>query len=52
MVWFLSSDEEIGYAYDWIRQKQKRKLEDLKKAAKIQKKVKKLTKKNKVLKRK
>ena len=49
MVWFLSSGG--GYAYDVIRRKQKR-IEDLKKAAKIKKKVKKLTKKHKVLKRK
>ena len=45
-------DSDTGYVYDWVRQKQKHNLENLKKSVKIQNKVKKLTKKNKVLKRK
>jgi transposase-like protein len=58
MVQFLPGDDDLpehaeaGYLYDWVRQKQKRNLEDLKKAVEMQKKVNKLTKKNKVVRRK
>ena len=43
---------ELGYLFDWIRQQQKLKDESIKKHIKLQKKVNKLTKKNKVIKRK
>lgn len=57
MVVLLPSDEEISeygtaYAYDWLRQRQKSNREKIEKYAKMKKRVNKLSKKNRVVKRK
>jgi hypothetical protein len=43
----LPPSAEAGYAYDWIRQRQKSEEENRKQRRKLKKKVKKLTKKRK-----
>jgi hypothetical protein len=48
----LPENAEAGYLYDWRRQQQKQYVENLKKCVEVQKKVNKLTKKNKVVRRK
>ena len=57
MIRFLTKskelrDAEIGYAYDWIRQHQKENREKIKKYAKMKKRINKLSKNNKVTRRK
>jgi hypothetical protein len=46
------SDREIGYWYDWTRQRENRHYENIKKAGKLRKRLNKLSAKNKVLRRK
>jgi len=48
----LSPYAGSGYAYDWVRQRQKQTEENRKKKKKLKKKIKKLSKKSKVVKRK
>jgi hypothetical protein len=45
-------DREAGYAYDWIRQRQNADVERIRKYVKLQKKVDKLSGRNKAVKRK
>ena len=57
MIRFLTKskelrDAEIGYAYDWLRQRQKSNREKIEKYVKTKKKINKLSKKNKVTRRK
>ncbi len=54
LIGFLtkSKDAEIGYAYDWIRQRQKSSREKIKKFSKMKKRISKLSKKNKTVRRK
>jgi hypothetical protein len=40
----LPKDEEIGYAYEWLRMQQRKKEKEQKKLKKIKKRMKKLTK--------
>jgi len=44
-------DREIGYAYDWTRQRQNAEVERIRKGVKLQKKVNKLSGRNKAVKR-
>jgi hypothetical protein len=40
----LPKDEEVGYAYEWLRMRQRKREEEEKKLKKIKKRMKKLTK--------
>jgi hypothetical protein len=54
LVTSLTDDEDYGiaYVYDWTRQHQKANTEKIKKYAKMKKRANKLSKKNRVIKRK
>ena len=41
--WELPKDEEVGYAYEWLRMRQRKREEEEKKLKKIEKRMKKLT---------